>query len=109
VIFVGRQQRRPAPLFGSTASCPPVTAKWRIAMTTVTHAKPDTDQPGIPCPDCGTFIAMSAMELLRSASFTCSKCGVRLSMDRTDATKAATAIMKFEQMRQQALSGNKMH
>jgi predicted RNA-binding Zn-ribbon protein involved in translation (DUF1610 family) len=78
-------------------------------MTTVTHRKHDTDQPGIPCPDCGAFIPMSATVLLRYASFSCSECGLALSMDRSNATKAATAILKFEQLRQQSSAGGPTH
>ncbi len=58
--------------------------------------------PGIPCPDCNTFIEFSMNELLRGVGFMCGNCKLRVSLDQDNAEKAANAIRVYEELSQQA-------
>jgi hypothetical protein len=42
----------------------------------------------MPCPSCNFFIKMPIAELLASPGFSCSGCGLRLSLDRSSSLKS---------------------
>lgn len=53
-------------------------------------------QPGLNCPQCGSFIPLTIDTIQNSRSVTCTKCYLRLNIDRTTAGQAIEALKKVK-------------
>lgn len=49
---------------------------------------------GFPCPDCGTFISVSAEKLASAGSLVCSCCGLTFGIDHTASSRAVRELKK---------------
>lgn len=54
------------------------------------------NQPkGMPCPKCGTPIAVSLKDLLEAKIIVCPGCGLHLEVDRASSSKSLEALQRL--------------
>lgn len=59
------------------------------------HVKQE-EKPGLKCPQCGTFIETSIIQLLAGIPLRCCNCNLTLIMDRMKSSKALNALQKIQ-------------
>lgn len=55
---------------------------------------------GMGCPQCKGFIPINIIQLLTSNFICCPKCGLKLTIDRPNCTKAMEALAKLAEAQQ---------
>lgn len=55
--------------------------------------QPQQSQPGLKCPQCGTFIPTTITELLTARALICPQCHLELTINRSE-SKQAMEILK---------------
>jgi DNA-directed RNA polymerase subunit RPC12/RpoP len=53
-------------------------------------------QPGLNCPQCGTFIPTTIAELLSARSLRCPHCRLELTINRHESKRAMEILQKVE-------------
>lgn len=52
--------------------------------------------PGMKCPVCEQFIPISAVEIMAAMAIMCPHCGLRLSINRQESSRAIEALKKVD-------------
>lgn len=71
-------------------------------MNQVPSANPASQQAGLKCPECGTFIPTTIFQLLTAQALVCPHCRLRLSIDRGK-SRSAFEVLRNVQLVQKNL------